>query len=262
MESPEVHEQIYEAQSAAFIMQLRENSNRHVSVWTMLTDAKFRKSTWMAIWVAVANIICGICLVNGFAMMIFEKLNLNNSLGKYNKFTTKQDCYCVGFANIIGAMASYYTISMFSRRTIFIGGHLLMGMILCLSGYLMSLKQPDLVLYSLCSFVAVYQSTQGSCLFIYVAEIVVNEIAMGLALFSLMLAQTIHSMCSTYMINCKYGLDVILYAFGIFQLVPALYFTLCMRETQGLSAQDKKKLYVPVEMQQIGQKGQAKSEGL
>ena len=55
----------------------------------MLTDVKFRKSTWMAIWVAVANIISGICLVNGFAMMIFEKLNSNHVHGKINKFTTK-----------------------------------------------------------------------------------------------------------------------------------------------------------------------------
>lgn len=84
-------------------------------------------------------------------------------------------------------------------------------------------------------------------MFIYVAEIVVNEVAMGLALFSLMLAMTVQSMFSTYMINYKYGLDVILYIIGLFQMVPAIYFMLYMRETQGLTMQQKKKLYVPSE---------------
>lgn len=66
---------------------------------------------------------------------------------------------------------------------------------------------------------------------------------MGLALFSLMLAMTAQSMLSTYMINYKYGLDVILYMLGAIQLVPATYFFLYMRDTQGLTTDQKKKLY-------------------
>ena len=90
----------------------------------------------------------------------------------------------------------------------------------------------------------VYQASQGSCLFIYVAEIVVNEVAMGLSLFSLMLTMTIQSMFSTCLINAKMGLDVLFYILGLFQLVPFLYFALCLKETQGLSTQQKKKLYL------------------
>lgn len=220
------------------------NSRRHDSVWGTLTDPNLRKSTWMAIWVAVSNIISGICLVNGFVILIFDKLNgFNQAHGKLVRYTSKQDSYIVGFANIIGAIASYYTIKTFSRRVIFIGGHFIMGAVLIVSGYFVYIDQPELVLFGFCTFVAVYQSTQGSCLFIYVAEIVVNEIAMGLALFSLMLAMTAQSMLSTYMINYKYGLDVILYMLGAIQLVPATYFFLYMRDTQGLTTEQKKKLY-------------------
>jgi len=112
----------------------------------------------MAIWIAVSNIVSGICLVNGFVILIFDKLNNFNfeHHGKINKYTAKQDSYVVGFANIMGAIASYYTIKLFSRRSIFVGGHLLMGTILVISGYFVYLDQTEFVLFGFCSFVAVY----------------------------------------------------------------------------------------------------------
>ena len=66
-----------------------------------------------------------------------------------------------------------------------------MGILLCLSGYFIHVNEPELVLLSFCSFVVVYQGSQGSAYFIYVTEIVVNEVAMGLALFTCMLTMTI-----------------------------------------------------------------------
>lgn len=59
---------------------------------------------------------------------------------------------------------------------------------------------------------------------------------MGLALFTLMLAMTIQSMFSTYLINSKWGLDVLFYSLGLIQLIPFFYFLIFMKETQGLSA--------------------------
>ena len=190
----------------------------------------------MAIWGSVFNILSGVSIVTVYAIIIFEKL-LNNGQpkGKAARLTSNQDSYFVGFASLTGAILSYYSIAIFSRRAIFIGGHFFMGVLLMTSGYYIHINQPELVLLSFCSFVVVYQASQGSCMFIYVAEIVVNEVAMGLSLFSLMLAMTIQSMFSTYLINSKMGLDVLFYVLGLIQLVPFLYFAICLRETQGLS---------------------------
>ena len=156
--------------------------------------------------------------------------------GKNVRLTSKQDSYFVGFASLLGAILSYYSVAIFSRRSIFIGGHFFMGVLMIMSGYYIHINQPELVLLSFCTFVVVYQASQGSCLWIYVAEIVVNEVAMGLALFTLMLAMTIQSMFSTYMINMKWGLDVLFYSLGLIQLIPFFYFLIFMKETQGLSA--------------------------
>ena len=91
------------------------------------------------------------------------------------------------------------------------------------------------MLLTFCTFVVIYQSTQGSGLFVYVSEIVVNEVAYGLALFTLMLSMTFQSMFATLLINNKWGLDVVFYGLGLFQLLPVIIFTFFMKETQGLS---------------------------
>lgn len=36
---------------------------------------------------------------------------------------------------VIGAMLSYFTVSYFSRRVLFIGGHFIMGVLMFLTGY-------------------------------------------------------------------------------------------------------------------------------
>lgn len=106
-----------------------------------------------------------------------------------------------------------------------------MGVLLIISGYYIHMQQPELVLLSFCSFVVVYQSTQGSCLYIYIAEIVVNEVSMGLSLLTMMMSMTVQSMFSTYLINGNLGLDILFYLLGLFQLVPVIFFTLYMHET-------------------------------
>lgn len=239
------HEIIYEERQSAYQHAQSEKSGDDDSVWRALTDPNLRGSTWMAIWVSVFNILSGVSIVTVYAIIIFEKLlNGGQFKGKAARLTSKQDSYFVGFASLTGAILSYYSIAIFSRRAIFIGGHFFMGVLLVMSGYYIHINQPELVLLTFCSFVVIYQASQGSCMFIYVAEIVVNEVAMGLSLFSLMLTMTIQSMFSTCLINSKMGLDVLFYILGLLQLVPFLYFALCLKETQGLSTQQKKKLYI------------------
>jgi len=53
-------------------------------------------------------------------------------------------------------------------------------------------------------------------------------------------------MFSTYLINSKMGLDSLFYLIGSLQGVAFVVFALWLKETQGLTAQQKKKLYVPL----------------
>lgn len=114
----------------------------------------------MGILVAFFNVFTGVCFITVYAIIIFEKLLKNEHLKvKAMHLTSKQDSYFVGFAGLTGAIVSYYSIAIFSRRAIFIGGHFFMGLLLVVSGYYIHMQQPELVLLSFCSFVVIYQST-------------------------------------------------------------------------------------------------------
>lgn len=111
----------------------------------------------MGILVAVFNVLSGISIITVYAIIIFEKLLNNGQLkGRSVRLTSKQDSYFVGFASLLGAILSYYSVAIFSRRSIFIGGHFFMGVLLIMSGYYIHINQPELVLLSFCTFVVVY----------------------------------------------------------------------------------------------------------
>jgi len=116
--------------------ELTEKSGGNDSVWRTLTHQDYRNSTWMAICVATFNVLSGVCIVTVYAIIIFEKL-LNNGQPKMKaaRLTSKQDSYFVGLSSLLGAVLSYYSVAIFSRRAIFIGGHFVMGVLLLMSGY-------------------------------------------------------------------------------------------------------------------------------
>ena len=142
----------------------------------------------MAILIAIFNNMSGIGIVSIYAISIFDNIAKQ---GGASHFSALQDSYFVSLSGVIGAMLSYYTVALFSRRAIFIGGHFLMAVCLFAAAFFIQKKQADLVLLFTCSFIIIFQATQGTVIFIYIAEIVASEVAMGLALFTLMICLTL-----------------------------------------------------------------------
>jgi hypothetical protein len=80
-------------------------------------------------------------------------------LGGHSIFTTTQQTYYIGAAAFTGAMLSYYSVKIFSRRALFIGGHFLMAAMYFIGGYFIKVKQADLVLVCIVLFILVFQTT-------------------------------------------------------------------------------------------------------
>lgn len=66
---------------------------------------------------------------------------------------------------------------------------------------------------------------------------------MGLALFTLMICLTLQSMFGPLIISSKLGIDGMFLVLGIIHVAAFLLFFFFMKETQGLSSIEKKKLY-------------------
>ena len=74
----------------------------------------------------------GINILNVYAPTIFD--NIRKSTGAKGGLSTEQDVYFVGAAGFVGAVLANFTVAYFSRRTLFIGGHALMGVFLATVG--------------------------------------------------------------------------------------------------------------------------------
>lgn len=193
----------------------------------------------MSIFVAIFNNISGIGIINIYTIAIFEQMKRK---GAQSSMTSLEDSYYIGFASLLGAILSYYTISMFTRRAIFVGGHFIMAALLFISAYFTQIKNVDLVLWTLCAFIIVFQATQGTVIFIYISEIVCSEAAMGLALFVLMICLTVQSMFGPLIYTSKLGIDGMFFALGLIHVAAFTMFFFFLKETQGLSSAEKKKL--------------------
>jgi len=91
-------------------------------------------------------------------------------------------------------------------------------------------------------FVVVFQSTQGSAFWVYVAEIA-SDTALGITLLVLMGVLTIQSLFSLQIINSSLGIDGFFYVLAGFQLFTCVVLSIWMKETKGLSQEEKQNLY-------------------
>lgn len=170
------------------------------------------------------------------------------SRGAISKLSAKEDTYFIGGATFLGAILSYYSIAIFSRRTIFIGGHFFMAALCTLTGYFIRQKQVELVLLAVCSHIVVYQATQGAAMFIYIAEIANHDGLLGLCIFMQMVSTTLQSMSATWLMNGVLGVDGLFFVLAVIQVIAVICFTFFMKETQGLKPAEKKVLYTPAHL--------------
>jgi len=147
-----------------------------------------------------------------YSTAIFEMMT---NKGAVSKYYVKQENNFIGYAAVVGAIMSYFTVSYFSRRALFIGGHLLMGILMFLTGYFVQIKQHDPALICILLFILIFQCTQGSALFVYIAEVCDSDSVMGLCLFILMFGLTLQSMFTTCLLNSKLGVTGMFFVLGI-----------------------------------------------
>lgn len=67
-----------------------------------------------------------------YSTAIFEDINI---LGSRSRFDIKTENNFIGYCACIGAILSYYSVAFFKRKTLFVGGHFIMGALLFMSGY-------------------------------------------------------------------------------------------------------------------------------
>ena len=117
-----------------------------------LFDVNYRYATWLCIGLAFFFQMSGMNIVSIYSTTIFE----NMSKVSDSPLSVKTDNYFIGVAGLFGALTSPLPFKYLSMRTVFIGGHCIMGLLLCASYLFIKINQTITVLLSLCLFIIVF----------------------------------------------------------------------------------------------------------
>jgi hypothetical protein len=137
---------------------------------------------------AIFSNLSGQSVICIYSTAIFE---IMTSKGAVSRYMIKQENNFIGYAAVMGALLSYFTVSYFSRRALFIGGHFCLCVLLFMTGNYVENKHHDHALACILVYIIVFQCTTGSAIFIYIAEICDSDSVMGLCLFVLMFGLTL-----------------------------------------------------------------------
>ena len=112
-----------------------------------LTDIDYRRATWILIFVSVGNQMAGINILTVYATSIFDDCAKG---GGPASFSPKACTYFTGMSGFLGAFLSNFSVKRFSRKQIFIGGHVSIGVNLLLVAICIINNQGNLVLLFMC----------------------------------------------------------------------------------------------------------------
>jgi predicted MFS family arabinose efflux permease len=110
----------------------------------------YRRATWICVFIAIANQMSGINILNIYSKTIFEDVK---DAGGAASFSPKGCTYFIGIAGFLGAFLSNFTVKYLTRRQVFIIGHINMGICLLLVAVFTVTNHGNLVLLFMCLFV-------------------------------------------------------------------------------------------------------------
>lgn len=197
-------------------------------------------SSWACIAISVVNNLSGISIICLYSTTIFDDITKS---GAPSAFNVKQENNFVGMACTAGAFISFTVISTFSRRFIFLGGHLSCAILNFATAYFVINKQHDKVLYCICLELFLFNASLGSIFWIYLSEIANSDSVMGLCQFIMMTMLTFESSLATKILNGKIGVSGLFIILGFVQFAAFMLLTTIVKETRGLKAHEKKEIY-------------------
>ena len=149
----------------------------------------------------------------------------------------------IGVVNFLASGTSIFTAKYFRRRTVFVWGHLAIGLAHMSIGFFAYVEYPNLVLVSMLLFVFFFQNSSGCITWLYCSEVAV-DVVLGLVGFSAYFVIFILVLTTNFMMESEtlhpWGT---FWLFGSLSLAAALWFYLYVKETKHLNDKQKKSLY-------------------
>ena len=201
-----------------------------------LCDRKYRRSTFVAIGLAVFQQLCGINAFIFYSAQIMQSIGVSANLG----------VFLVNFANFIAVLPAIPVLMYYGRRTLMIIGLAVMCVALVIMtafskwiflGAVSNVIQVSMLML----FVGAFEFSYGPILWLYLAEVCTDK-GISLAILCNWTCSLLIGQLTPYFL--QYWLhEYTFLLFGVFSLLGFIFVSIYMKETMGLSESECKSLY-------------------
>lgn len=162
----------------------------------------------------------------------------------------REGTYLIGIFNFISSVVSLYSAKAFSRRFLFIGGHLTMGICHLGIALFILIDHTTVALGFIFLFLFCFQNTSGAITWLYCSEVAVDS-ALGFVGTSGYACIFVLTLTIQPMMNSAIGQAGTFLIFGIVSLLGTIWCYIYLKETSnGLTDKEKKELYMPEDVKQ------------
>ena len=165
--------------------------------------------------------------------------------------TPREGTYLIGIFNFFSSCVSLYSARTFSRRFLFIGGHLTMGICHLGIALFILLEMSTLALAFILLFLFCFQNTSGAITWLYCSEVAVDS-ALGFVGTSGYACIFVLTLTIQPMMNSAIGQSGTFLIFGIISIMGTFWCHFYLKETSnGLTDKEKKELYLPDDLRRL-----------
>lgn len=175
---------------------------------------------------------------------IYSNVLLNRILVPGSAFTPRTGTYIIAIANVCSFIVATWTVKTFGRKPLLFWGHLGIAVAHAMIGAFILTGFDMGILVMICVFIFVYANTTGTVAWVYSAE-TCTDIGLGVCLLTLWAVVLLEVLTVPMLMNTGIETSGVFFLFAIFGIVATIFIKLFLKETRGLTDNEKRNLYVP-----------------
>lgn len=205
----------------------------------------YKTGTIVALAVIIFHEMTGENAIILYSTEIFKKMASYQD-GE-NSISPRTGTMLIGVFNLLAHIPAIIMIKRFSRRSLLITGHLIIGVCHVFVAIFSASSNDGGVIVMMLLYMVTYVITNGPIIWLYVSEIVVDA-ALGVCLFVLWLVILLLSLFTSPLMDSFLKPTGVFLIFGLSSFFGAYYAWKHVKETSNLSDKEKKMLYIPEEL--------------
>ena len=181
-----------------------------------------------------------------YSSILLESMN-SKSTGSF-PITPRQGTYILGMVDLFGGTLAMYTVTLFSRKCLFLFGNFSIAICHMVIGMATVYGDAGIAFGGIVLFIFIFVNTSGPVCWIYADE-TVSDAGLGVVLLILWMTLFTLSFITPVLMSpdSVVGPTNLFFIFSGINFISTIYAALFIKETKGLSDKEKKLLYTPKE---------------